>query len=59
MGDIWRALQHCEYTFTDALFRIVEQNTRKVSSSALESNVRVACQFPKNATAMTSEAQTK
>jgi hypothetical protein len=57
MRSIWLAIESCEYTYTDALFRIVEQNDRALSLSKLGENVRVACQFPGSSAGTTPEGK--
>jgi hypothetical protein len=44
--SIWRAIQQCEFTFTDALFRFVEQKDKQTTVSELEKQVVAGCQFP-------------
>lgn len=47
--SMWESIQQCEYAFTNALFRIVEQSEKLINLSSLESEVQAACQFPKTA----------
>jgi hypothetical protein len=46
MDKIWTAIQECEYTYTDALFRIVERQSKEISVSDLEKSIVAACKFP-------------
>jgi|HubBroStandDraft_4_1064222.scaffolds.fasta_scaffold161698_2 hypothetical protein len=43
--SIWHSIEHCEYFYTEALFRIVEQDDQSQSPSKLKDEVQSACQF--------------
>jgi hypothetical protein len=57
--EIWHAIEHCEYHFTDALFRIVEHNDQSLPLPDPETVVREACKFPHDATEAAPEGSVK
>jgi hypothetical protein len=52
IANIWSAIAGCEYAYTNALFRVVEQQVSPTVIQALKQEVSRACQFP-NSTANT------